>query len=897
MNKKITTQSIWHNSALPDIFRKLRSDAKGLTSKQAAERLKIYGANSLPREKKQSSFGIFINQLKSPLVYVMIFALGVSIFLSEWPDASVIAFVIIINTIFGWWQENKASDAIGKLKKLIVYSARAIRDGRQILIDTSQLVPGDIVYLKSGNNVPADCRVIASENLQTQESLLTGESAPSTKSNKAIAPGAPLAERSNMLYMGTSVVRGTGEAIVVETVLNTEMGKIGRLLSATATERTPLQEQLAKFSRLLTIVIACLCIFVILDGLLRGYSLPEMLLTASALAVAAVPEGLLIAVTIILAVGMQKILLSKSLVRRLVAAETLGGVSIILTDKTGTLTEGKMQVARFVSTDQEFFRQKPEVMELSELEKEHNLMLKISLLCSSAQIENPDDALNELKIIGDPTESALLIAGIEAGFNKDELDKEYKKIKELPFDSEKKYMATMHSHKRDHHDHVFVKGAPEKILAFCSRTYLSGEKHPLTSAHRRQIQSKVEEMTSAGLRVIALAYKTSDKFNSLEDELSDLVFIGLIALKDPLRPEAAWAVNECRKAGIRPIMITGDHPLTAKAIFEELGFKERGRVITGAELDELSDSQLDKKLDKIDIYARVEPHHKLRLVRAWQSRGEVVAMAGDGINDAPAIKAADIGIALGSGSDVAKETADIILLDNNFKTIVETVREGRIIFDNIRKVFFYLLTGSFSEIILILGSILLGLPLPLLALQILWINLIDHGLPSFALALEREEDNVMSYPPRPRNEQILNREIKIMIFVVGIITDIILFGIFIAMHFSGIDASYARTFIFAALCLDSLLVAFSVRSLRRTIFSKRIFDNKYLLGAVAVSLVFMIFAFTPPLNHLVFKTVIFGPIEWLAVLAVALFKLSAIEAAKYFLIIRRISGYAQRRLA
>lgn len=897
MVKNTIKESVWHHLPLPAVYRILKSDGKGLTSKQAAERLKIYGANSLPKEKKQSSFAIFINQLKSPLVYVMIFALGVSIFLSQWPDALVIAFVIIINTIFGWWQENKASDAISKLKKLIVYSSQAMRDGHQILIDTSQLVPGDILYLKSGNNVPADCRIISSENLQARESLLTGESAPSTKNNKEIPAGKPLAERSDMLYMGTAIVRGMGTAVVVETGRNSEMGKISRLLATTATEKTPLQEQLAKFSRLLTIVIACLCILVILDGLFRGYSLTEMLLTASALSVAAIPEGLLVAVTIILAIGMQKILLCKSLVRRLVAAETLGGVSIILTDKTGTLTEGKMQVARFVSTDQEFFRQKPEVMELSELEKEHNLMLKISLLCSSAQIENPDDTLSELKIIGDPTESALLIAGIEAGFNKEELDKEYKKIKEIPFDSDKKYMATMHSHKRDGHDHVFAKGAPEKIMAFCSRTYLSGEKHPLTSAHRRQIQSKVEEMTSAGLRVIALAYKTGNEFQALEKELNDLVFIGLIALKDPLRSEAAWSINECRKAGIRPIIITGDHPLTAKAIFEELGFKEKGRVITGAELDELSDSQLDKKLDKIDIYARVEPHHKLRLVRAWQNRGEVVAMTGDGINDAPAIKAADIGIALGSGSDVAKETADIILLDNNFKTIVEAVREGRVIFDNIRKVFFYLLTGSFSEIILILGSILLGLPLPLLALQILWINLIDHGLPSFALALEREEDDVMSYPPRPRNEQLLNREIKVMIFIIGIITDIILFGIFIGMIFSGIDAAYARTFVFAVLCLDSLLVVFSIRSLRRTIFSRGIIDNKFLLGAVAVSLIFMIFAFMPPFNHLVFKTVVFGPIEWLLVLAVAVFKLFAIEAAKYFLIIKKISGYAQRRLA
>lgn len=887
MIKNPNNQPVWHQADLSAIFRIINSSARGLTAKQAVERLKSHGYNALPQEKKTSSVAILLSQLKSPLVYVMIFAFGVALFLGEFTDASVIGFVIVINTIFGWWQENKAGDAIDKLKKLMVHSARVLRDGRQLEIIATELVPGDVIYLKNGNYVPADCRIISSENLQTQEAMLSGESAPASKNNKPVASGAPLAERSNMVYMGTSVVRGTGVAIVVATGLQTEIGKISNLISSTETELTPLQEQLAKFSRLLTGIVAFLCIFVVLAGLLRGYGLPQMLLVASALSVAAIPEGLLIAVTIILAIGMRKILLSGSLVRRLVAAETLGGVSIIMTDKTGTLTEGKMQVARFVSADQEFFAQKPERLELSALDKEHNLMLKISLLCSSAQIENPDDALNELRILGDPTESALLIAGIEAGFNKDELDREYAKVKEMPFDSENKFMATWHTHKSDKHDHIFAKGAPEKIVSFCSQAYLSGKKHPLAKAQLKRIEAKVEEMTSSGLRVIALAYKTGTKFKTLENELSDLVFVGLIALKDPLRPEAAWSINECRKAGIRPIIITGDHPLTAKAIFEELGFKENGRIITGLELDKLSDSQLDKKLDKLDIYARAEPHHKIRLVRAWQKRGAVVAMAGDGINDAPAVKASDVGIVLGSGSDVSKETADIILLDNNFKTIVEAVRQGRVIFDNIRKVTFYLLTASFSEIILIAGSIIFNLPMPLLALQILWINIIDHGLPSFALSLEHGEAGVMSQPPRPRNEPILNRAVKIMLFGVSLATDIALLLVFFYLNYAGFDAEYCRTFVFAVLCLSPLLIVFSIKSLRQTMFTGKIFDNKYLLGAVAISLAFMVPAFLPPFNHLLFKTVTLGAWEWLAVLAFAGFKLASIESAKYFLIIRK----------
>lgn len=887
MDKNTKTTQVWHNLTVSSVYNFLRVNAKGLDSKEAGKRLEIFGKNRLPEGQKTSSLMILLSQLKSPLVYVMIFAFMVAIFLGEWTDAGVISFVVIVNTVFGWWQETKANNAIDKLKKLVVYQARVLRDGRQLMVNADELVPGDVIYIKSGNNVPADCRIISLQNLQTQEALLTGESNPSTKNVKEILAGAPLAERSNMLYMGTAVVRGNGLAVVIATGSHTEMGKISSLLASTKTENTPLQEQLNRFSNQLTVVVAGLCLFVFIVGFIRGYSFSDMLLTGGALAVAAIPEGLLVAVTIILAIGMQKILAAKSLVRRLVAAETLGGVSIILTDKTGTLTEGKMQVARFVTADQEFFADKLGEREINQLEKEHNLMLKISLLCSSAQIENPNDALSEFKVNGDPTESALLIAGIEAGFDKDELDREYPKLQEIPFDSETKFMVSMHSHRRDGHDHLFAKGAPEKILTFCDQLYLSGVKHKMTARHRKLIESKVQAMTSTGLRVLALAYKTARNLKNIPTDSTDLVFIGLIALKDPLRPEASWSINECRKAGIRPIIITGDHPLTATAIFEELGFKEKGRVITGLELDKLSDTQLDKKLDKIDIYARVEPHHKLRLVRAWQARGQVVAMTGDGINDAPAIKAADVGIALGSGSDVAKGTADIILLDNNFKTIVEAVREGRVIFDNIRKVFFYLLTGSFSEIILIGGAMALGIPLPLLALQILWINLIDHGLPSLALALEKQEDDVMSYPPRKRSERLLNREIKLMIFVIAIITDFILLGVFIGLYYYGLGTDFARTLIFAALCIDSLLVVFSIRSLRNPIFSRSLLSNKYLLLAVAISLLFMIPAFLPPLNSAVFHTVNLSFLGWLAVVVLALFKLTTIELAKYLLIVRK----------
>lgn len=887
MKKDANILSDWHILDLPAILKLLKTSKSGLSSVEADKRRRVYGYNVLPEEKRESSFKIFLNQIKSPLIYVMLFALAVSIALKEIIDAAVIFFIIFVNVLLGWIEEKKAGDAISKLKKIVVYKAKVLRDGRQALIEVADIVPGDVIVLRSGDKVPADCRIISCNNFQVDEALLTGESIPADKNNRILTIGIPLAERSNMAYMGTAVVRGTALAVAVEIGVKTEMGKIGNLLALTKNELTPLQEQLQKLSALITIVVICLCFFILIVGLAVGYDLPHMLITASSLAVAAIPEGLLIALTVVLALGMQRILQRKSLVRRLVAAETLGGVSIILTDKTGTLTEGKMQVARYLTIDQEFFKRSQDRLETSRLEKEYDLMLKISMLCSSAKIENPEDALTELKIVGDPTEGALLLAGLETGFNKDELDKAYPKLQEIPFDSEQKYMASMHHHKSDNHYHVFVKGAPEKVLAFCNQVYLSGKKQRLTASQRKKISGQVSDLAATGLRVLALAYKTGGKLKDISDEINDLVFIGLIALKDPLRAEAAWAINECRKAGIRPIMITGDHPLTAKAIFEELGFVERGRIITGAELDQLSDSQLDKKMDKLDIYARVEPHHKLRLVQAWRSRGAIVAMTGDGINDAPALKAADIGIALGSGSDVTKETADIILLDNNFKTIVEAISEGRIIFDNIRKITFYLLSGSFSEIILIAGSMIMGLPLPLTALQILWINLIDHGIPSLAMTMEREEDDIMKYPPRPRNEPIINRDIKIMLFLIVLITDVFLLGLFFILNRFGYNVPHAQTLIFAISCMDSLFYAYSIRSLRRPAINRDMFKNKYLTGAVILSLLLIFPTLYPPLGGIIFKTVPLIAAEWLLVFAFSGGKLLAIEIAKYILVIRK----------
>jgi len=886
MKQKQNFEDVWHSLSIKETMHLLDSNIDGLSKAEAKQRQDIYGLNTLPEDGGSHTWIIFLNQLKSPLVFVLILALVASLLLNHIIDAVIILIILGINTVFGWWQENKANQAMSRLKKIIVYHAKIIRSGDHLLLETKYLVPGDVVVLRAGDRVPADCRLIETENLQTSEAMLSGESLPLDKQTQKLAIGSVLAERNNMVYMGTNIVRGHGLGMVCATGQDTEIGKIGRLLVETKDEKTPLQKQLDKFSRFLTLVVGCISIIILIIGLQHNYGLQEALILASALAVSAIPEGLLVAVTIILALGMQKILKRKALVRKLIAAETLGSISVICTDKTGTLTEGKMQVFQFLTAESEFLkRSSKNDLEGDPLIKERVLLSKISLLCSNAEIENFDEPLDRLKIIGDPTESALLLASIESGFDKRELEKEYPRLSELPFDSEKKFMATLNHHKIDKHYHVFAKGAPEKIYAFCDQILVNGHKQKLTPQRLNSLKKRADKLAQNGLRVLAVAYKTGQHFDDLEKELSNLVLVGLIALKDPLRVEAKLAIQTCHQAGIRPIMITGDHPLTAQAIYKELGVKINGNILDGPGLDKLSDQELLEKVNHVDVYARVEPKHKLRIISALQKNGATVAMTGDGINDAPAIKGADIGIALGDGSDVTKEASDIVLLDNNFSTIVETIREGRVIYDNIKKVILYLLVDTFSEIIVIVGSLMLGLPLPLLAIQILWINLLNDGLPNLALSLEGEEDDVMSRPPRQRYESIFDTRLKIFLLA-GFFTDILLIGVFYVMTTGGFDVTYARTLIFFVMALDSLLYAFSIKNLRRQIFESRPFTNKYLWLATGFSLVLLLLTiYTPQGNWLMHTKPLLWPEMFLGILLACL-KVVCLETAKWFLIFK-----------
>lgn len=867
----------WHNLNQKDLLKKLKADLSGLSSQEAQTRQRIFGFNELPRYRPPSSLVVFLSQLNSPLVYVLLAAAILASFMQDWLDVGIIMLVVVVNSFFGWVQENKSNQAMAKLKSLEVPHAKVFRDGRKIEVEARELVLGDIIFIKSGDKIPADARILKASNLQCSEAPLTGESVPENKLAGELPIGTSLGDRTNMIYSGTMSVSGWCEAIVCAIGVDTEIGKIGKLVAEIKEEKTPLQGQLLRFGRFLSLTVVLVCSLVLVFGLYQGRDPWQMVIVAVALAVAVVPEGLLVAVTIILTVGMQTIFKKKALVRKLAAAEALGSVSVICTDKTGTLTEGKMQIHKIVTAGREYLL--PKHLEGDVLDKEQDLISKISVLCSNASIENPDATLEELRILGDPTEKALILGAIEAGHDPEGLRQEYPRLEEIPFDSELKFMATSNKHKGEGHNHVFAKGAPEKIMSFCNKVMVSGVNKNFTEAHHRELKKKIEEMTSRGLRVLACAYKTVDRLDKIEKELHDLVFVGFIALKDPLRVDAKETLGQCRSAGIRVVMVTGDHKLTAKAIFSELGIKVDGHVVEGGELDNLSDEKLYRRLIDIDIFARVEPHHKLRIVKAWQKRGEVVAMTGDGVNDSPALKAADVGIALGSGSDVAKETADIILLDDNFRVIVDAVRQGRIIFDNIRKVVLYLLVGAFSEIILIAGAIFLGLPLPILAIQILWINLVDSGFPNVALAFEGEEDNVMSLPPRSRLEGILNQRMKFIIFGVGLFTDLIILAL-IYNFGPNYEIDHLRTMVFAVLGLDTLLYAFSVKSLRRSILTTNIFSNSYLLAAVAISFSLLLVAISLPGFNNIFKTVPLGPQEWLLVVILSLIKVVFVEIAK-----------------
>jgi len=862
MSKEI----LWHNISWKEAVRILSSDAEnGLTEKRAKLLRGRFGRNKLPEEKPLSRLKIFLEQFKSPLIYILVIAGLIVLIFKEFTDAIVIFGAVLLNTVVGFFQESKATEALRRLKKVVKVEAMVLREGNIKVVDSEQLVPGDIFILSPGDKVPADGRIIECDNLRTNEMALTGEWLPAQKKREILPPKTPLADRDNMVYMGTVVEDGKAKVITTATGFEAEIGRVAQMIREAKEEKTPLQKKLARFARIIGIIIFFICIIIFIEGLITGNTFLEMFETVVAVAVAAIPEGLPVALTIILAIGMQRILRKKGLVRRLSSAETLGATSIIATDKTATLTEGKMRVTEVIT----------------ETKGDRQLALKIATLCNEAFIENPDKPMEKWVLRGRATDRALLLAGLQAGINKKNLEKKMRKIAELPFTTVNKYLAKAFSINKKE-DILYVAGAPEKLLEM-SRFLRKGRKEIVFSSKlEKQIRKRLEDLTSQGLRVVAIAYKKIDNLKNLFD---NLVFVGLIALKDPIRKEAKRAIKMCRLAGLKPIIVTGDHKLTAKAVAKEIGLDvEEKNIMEGQELDKLSDKDFDKRVKDIQVYARVEPKHKMRIISAWQERGEVIAMTGDGINDAPALKKADIGVALGSGTEVAKEVSDLILLTDNFNIIVAAVEEGRGIIDNIRKVITYLLSDSFAETILIGVGLFFGY-LPVTAVQILWVNLIEDGLSGVALSYEPKEKDLMKQKPQGHDIPLLNTEMKVLIFVIGVITDLFLLGLFfLLLKFTNYGIIHIRTMIFAGLAIDSIFYVFSCKSLRQNIWHINFFSNKFLLFAWTFGLVALIGAiYLPPLQILL-KTAPLNFFDWILLLLLGLANLFLIEFTKWIFI-------------
>lgn len=848
-------------------IKNLNSSKHGLTSLDAKKRLLKYGPNELKQEHKIHPFKIFLEQFNSPLVWILIFALIVSIFLKEGIDAIVIAVIIILNAVLGFVQEFKAEKSIEALQKLSSLKAKVFRNKKEIRIDSKFLVPGDIIALDTGDKVPADCRLIEVHNLETQEGPLTGESQPINKHSSILEDNTVLAEQKNMVFAGTVISKGRALALVVKTGMDSEIGKIASLIQEASEKYTPLQKKLRELGKYLTYAVIIVAITVFFAGIIGGKDLVTMFMTSIALAVAAIPEGLPAVITVSLALGVQKMIKKNVLVRKLPSVETLGSVNVICTDKTGTLTHNQMTVTKIWANENDYQITGSGYKKNGTFTLDNKLanplplhqLLRAGILCNDAKLDEEKKGKNR-KLIGDPTEAALIVSGEKAGFNHNKIEKYYPRIEEIPFTSERKMMTTIHKVKDPSIKETFIKkrkefisytkGAPDIIIKQCNRILINGKVYRLNKEKKKQILKQNETYAKQALRVLGFAY--NDNYVNKTSAEKDLIFLGLQAMLDPPREEVKESIKRCQEAGIKVIMITGDHLTTAQAIAKQLGII--GTAFTGQQLQRIKN--LGKEIKDIGICARVKPEHKLRIVKTLQKKGYVVAMTGDGVNDAPALKKADIGISMGiSGTDVAKEAADMILTDDNFTSIVNAVEEGRGIFDNIRKFVNYLLSSNLGEIVLILLASLFGMPLPLTAIQILWINLVTDGLPAIALGLDPHEKEIMKRKPRPAKESILSKELRRNIFLTGTLIGLFTLGLFWMYLDSGLVK--AQTIAFCA------LVSFEIIRIQmiRGKYHLGIFSNKWLVLAILGSLILQMTVIYGPLGT-IFNTVPLSLKDW-----------------------------------
>ena len=880
------SQVFWYQLSKKEVVKTLRTNVKnGLSTKEVLSRQKEFGKNKLPQKKPFSRLRIFLGQFQSPLIYILLVAGLISLIVKETTDAVVIFSTVLINSFIGYTQEKKASNTLLALKKVVRHPAKVIRDKSQHIIDSEELVPGDIILLNPGYKVPADARIIENENLQINEMALTGEWLASEKSFEKISEKKVLADRDNIAYMGTIVESGRGKAIVVSIGSQTEIGKIAKTVRETLEEKTPYQKKLANFSKFISLAVFILCSFIFIEGMVNGVNFREMFMTTIAVAIAAIPEGLPISMTIILSIGTERILKKRGLVRKLSSAETLGSTSVICLDKTGTLTEGKMEVHDIVNPIQVFKNKKDE--------KDRLLSLKIGSIFSGAFIDNPFDKKTDWIFRGNPTDKALLKKGIEEKVVKIKPTRGVEKISEILFNSVDKFAVI--TLKEKDNLFLFLRGAPEKTLELCSFYEIKGKRKKMTDKNLKELKKELNKITGKGLRVIATAYKKigSQKLEKLTQEegmrkeINNLVFAGFITLKDPVRKDTKEAISICRKSGIKIVIITGDHKLTAKNIAQEVGLKiKKENILEGKELDLLSEKDLKKRLSKIKIFARVNPEHKSRIIQAWQDKGDTVAMTGDGINDAPALKKADIGLALGSGTEVAKEASDLILLNNNLSVIVDVIREGRAILDNIRKSMTYLLSDGLTEFFLIAASIITRRPLPITAIQLLWVNLIEDGLPDIALAFEPKEKGLMKRKVNPK-DNLLTKEMKFIVLIIALVGDVLHIGLWLWLLNQNYGIEHIRTMMLACLTLDSLLYVFSCKSLRLNLWHIDLFSNKFLTYSSLFGVFTLFLSIYNPFLQTFLKTVPLQASDWIIVVSLALIDITMIEFIKWHFIVKK----------
>ncbi len=927
-----------HAKTVDELLRSLQTHLEnGLSQAEAQARFQKFGANELLERARPGFFALLLNQFNNFLVIILIVAALVSLALGEYVDSVAIMVIVMLNAVVGVIQEAKAEEALAALKKMAAPNAQVIRDGRRVTIPGRELVVGDLVLLEAGNFVPADLRLVESINLKIEEASLTGESQPVEKDARVVLNPADgeiaLGDRLNAAFMGTVITYGRGRGVVSATGMHTQIGLIAEMIQSTEEEHTPLQQALEELGKLLGTACLVICALVFLYGVIRDthvaivfdagivtYLMTEkaaiihLFMTAVSLAIAAVPEGLPAIVTICLALGMQRMIKHHALIRKLPAVETLGCATVICSDKTGTLTQNAMTVVQVWAGSQhlrvsgEGYAPEGEFFVGAEpfdpcLDPVTSTLLCGALLCNDATLESRQVADAEVwRIVGDPTEGALVVVAAKAGFGRADMEAALPRVQEVPFDSDRKRMSTIHALGRARDGLpsslangvlasspfvAFVKGAPDVVLDLCTQSLESGRLVALNAERRATILEQNRDLASQALRVLAVACRP---MQSLPENVSpetvekDLIFIGMLGMIDPPRPEAIEALKVARGAGLRAIMITGDYRETAEAIARQVGLlTPGGLVLSGSEIEALDDAELQDKCDRLEVCCRVSPQHKTRIVESLKARGHIVAMTGDGVNDAPALKHANIGVAMGvTGTDVAKQTADMVLTDDNFASIVAAVEQGRVIYSNIRKFVYFLLACNIGEILIIFGSMVLGLPIPLLPVQLLWLNLVSDGAPALALGLETGDPDTMTHPPRSPHEHVINRDMATGIAVVGVVDTVAIIGVFyLALQRYPDQLIAAQTIAFVSLCCSELIRAFAARSEYRSVFSIGVFSNRSMVWAVGVSLLLVLMTVYVPFLQPFFDTVPLGAADWLLMAPFFLASPVAMELIKF----------------